>query len=620
MASPMDIMQAQMLVEQMERLANAMERVNETQSRTVKGATTEASKSVKDMFEGMEGDMDQLLDVAGSRWEQWRGKLTLDWNQTVESMKSTMSGLKAGAGDAFDAKHIKSGLQSFKRSLLSEVPFGGILGIMLYGRMKEAEFAAFGEQAAQQFKTAGRVGRQEAGQLGGVIRRLQTSFQGTAQDVMTVTAAMADAGVQADQGFGKAEFAIEGSRRTLIETSVALDKMFQQGSGATAKTTVQLMRDTNVTLREGLTLTKDLGFAARESGMSFQQMSATITQATSALRLQQVDARALADTVMQMQRGFEAQGMGRERAGALAAGGMGALAQSLTGMGQGQQAVIGQRVAGTLGMGDVGGIEAIIQMQRGFRGQEGSQTFFAEALNQMTQMAEEIAGPNEFQQEFTMQRMFGMTPEASQALMAMRKDISAGMTVDKAAAKHADELNKAFRDEALKTSTFTKLMTALRDTIARLGSELLNQLIISTRVLKTGFEFIFNWATSDISDDYADAAKGQLLMLGQMQDKSLARMLGALDPAKNRSAEVLKQLLGPAGLTRGPMEQFRARGGQVSETGASLPERIGKKSAEMTRELTRRIEVDAPWIMDVLDFDFSVKVKPSARPHIEPKL
>lgn len=561
-----DPIQLQRLIESLDRASASIERLGGAASRTTKTMAKEGAKAAEDIkgawvkaldpkdqeaamaatMDVMRGGFHDLINELQGQWSDFTSTMGRMWQNKIATLRKPIQA---------EQRAMKTGLQRFKSSLLSELPFGGLFGLMLYGRLKEAEYRAYGQQAAQQFKAVGRVGSGVAGQLSGDIRTLLTrSIIDSHAEIVAMTGALAEAGVTAGEAMGDAEFRMQGFDKSVAITTIGLDKMFQVQSGTSAKLAGDLARDTNISIRESVTLVKNLGFAARESGMSFQMMLGSVMQTTSALRLQAVDAEKLGDLMMRIQQGFRSEGMTAARAGQIAAQAMPALAQAVTGMSTGMQAFIGQRVGQRMMGRELGAEEAMIRMQRGFRGAPGGGDFFGQALSEMMRMAEEAVGPDPFRQEFALQQMFGMTPEASQAMMAMQKDINSGMDVQEAAAKHADELNQAFRDQGLKTSDFEKWMKILRDALAQFGSGLMDLLVTGFQAIELSLKFIVAKLAvglfTDLPPDFTNAVLAQGAFLASRTDAALNRMMDAGGEAFQALGGLTKATTGRMAVTK----------------------------------------------------------------------
>lgn len=479
------------------------------------------------------------------------------WNDVARAANKIGEGITNAIG-VNPVKNFTAGMQTAMsggsasqmiQQFMTGIPGGGLIALMLYGREQQLKFGALGQQAAQEFKQVGSVGREVAGQLAGDIKRLSVSSMAAEGDIQAVAKTFASMGISAASSQARIkdwDTGVRGLASTSVNAALQLDKMYQLGTGTAAKQIAELMLNTNAGLEGTLKLYRDISGAARDSGMSQQLFVGSVMQATSALRTQHVDAKSVANTMRAMQEGFQAQGLTKETAGAMAARGIGAVASGVAGMNEGMLAHIGEKVSARVGS-NLKGVEALVEMQRGFRGQPGSDRTFALTLMEVLRESRNISGGNVRTQEFALQKL-GFSVEAAQALISLQGTGKSEEQLMKDIKASSKDLTKAFTDEALKTNAFTRIMRALQSTIADLGVNLLTVLIGGFRTLevigKLGLAVMLNPMAD--REKLGDLASGLLLKTGAITDAALGRASANVGKILKLSGSALDTAVGGA--------------------------------------------------------------------------
>ncbi|MCK5612108.1 hypothetical protein KAR91_60110, partial [Candidatus Pacearchaeota archaeon] len=121
------------------------------------------SNALKESFKGTsEAAKDMSKEIKSSAEEQEKQLLSLSqkYDNWLDDLKK-----KGGIGGAIaegmpqQIAGIQTGVQQFKQSILSELPFGGIVGLALLGAMRPQEVFAAGAQASRMFEQTGSVAR-----------------------------------------------------------------------------------------------------------------------------------------------------------------------------------------------------------------------------------------------------------------------------------------------------------------------------------------------------------------------------------------------------------------------------------------------------------------------------
>ena len=363
---------------------------------------------------------------------------------------------------------------------------GGIAGLVAY-MLRSANlpqhYAAESQKVWQQLGQAGPV--TQGGRLGGKLRTLRYTLGRSASPDYAATAAGFGAAGYGEDDLGGATGVQTGFGQDALSTAVGLDHAFKAASGTVAKFASQMATETNVSLTKGIVLVRDLGSAARESGLSFTGFLGAIMQSTSSLRLYNMEtdgAVAIGNKILHVQKSLVGEGFTEHGAGQLAAAGMAGLANTVQGMDQGMKAVLGRRIGERMKK-DWSGPEAIVKWERGFRGEGGKDMFDAQ-LAEMSEVLTSIGGSTDTQ-KWVAQNLFGMSPESADALMAMQKDIADGMGVEKASAKHQADVAKALKEQASREPLWKRLLDKATDGLARMAANALAATIL-------GFQQIYH--------------------------------------------------------------------------------------------------------------------------------
>lgn len=418
-----------------------------------------------------EGALSDTVEVANKKatklFEKQRKAIAELGKQFSQSFITGSDGM---GGAASAVSRVMSGVTR-------KFPVSGIIGMMLFGRMREEENRVRVERLAQTFQNAGEVGMNQVRGLQGELRALEDIMPGISQEFAATATAFSSMGVTARQAMAETGNNIAGVRDTALSLSVALDDTFEVAGGTVGRFAAQVSMDANGSLTATLNTIRDIGLATKDTGISFTQMSGAIMQATGSLRLQmhsQEELLGVAEAIRDAQSGFEAQGMGGRAAGQLAASGIAGVAGAISGLSEGLKAVMGQRMSG----GEVQGLDAVLQFERGM-GQMSQGNFFGGAMKQILAMSREIGGGEESAQYKVLKELFGMNAEQAQAMLAVQRAADEEGDISKASKKHLETLENAFVDKSLKTDTFERLMNRLITAVAKLGAGIADILLSS---------------------------------------------------------------------------------------------------------------------------------------------
>jgi hypothetical protein len=455
------------------------------------------SSALKESLSGVsEAAKDITKEVKSSTEEQKKELLTLSqqYDKWLADMKRK-GGLRGALAEGMPQQltGLQTGVQKFKQSLLSELPFGGLIGMALLGAKREQEVFATGARAARLFQQTGDVASRQMARVGNDIRRLGVMLgkgpDGLAGEFNAAAAAFAQGGVDIQEVLEtKIDRPIRGSRGSILETSIAIDSLFKQAAGTAARQMTAMIRDFNLDAKTSADVVAAIGFSARDSGTSVQSFTESVMRSATALRTQRVDITEVASAQLKFQQILE-QGMPGTRAefrAGYAERAIGQVTQGLANMNVGLTAVLGERVSRTMGE-PVTGLQAYYLMREGLGGKgqlsEEEQGYFAQSLKELGALAAE-GGRTEEEQRFFLERM-GFGFEGAKAIQSMSAELekTGGDQVEmqKVVAAHSEELRDAFKDRAAEQTDLLKSLVKMQDGVARLSAGILGALI-------TGFQ------------------------------------------------------------------------------------------------------------------------------------
>lgn len=509
----MDPEQIKRLIEEMQRLNYVMERGTEAFGESFRRAGEKGTTVVKELGRAWASELedggDAVVDVSRTVGERIADTLKRAlsaanpvniWGASLQQygaqVRRTFDDFNRSAVQGADAAGgMFEGLRRLNQTVFAGLPFGGILGAMLFGRMQEEEYRAKAEQAGQILQRSGQVGQRIIGQLTEDIRRLEQTIPGIAQNFAAANAAIAEMGFTGRDASTEIDQGLVNARDTVLNLTVAMDRFFEVGAGESAKFAAQIAQNTNGSLKESVALVRDIGLAVQDTGISFNVMLGSVMQVTSALRLQTnelTEARDIATAIQQAQAGFRAQGItDPAAAGALAVSGIQGIAGALNNMQIGLKATMGERMTG----GEVTQLEAVRRFEEGFRAQGDNAKFFQRAVGQIVELSSELGGGNINRQYQVLKSLFGLNAEQAQAILSIQKATDEGLPIEKATKQNMDALNKALRDESLKQTTFKQMMNRLIQMVAKVGASLLDVLVSGMEMLVASVTYLAKFLT-----------------------------------------------------------------------------------------------------------------------------
>jgi hypothetical protein len=394
----------------------------------------------------------------------------------------------------FGKKNIQESLKGIGGSLAELMPaaggIGGLVGLMIAGRIEDAKFDAIGQVAAQQFDKIGGHTRKFAAEMGTLARELDKHSMGSADDVAAVAQSLASTGISAREAQAHiAGFSGElGSN--LVVASLAADKALEMPAGTMAKMSGMMAQQFNTSAESAFIHLSNVGAAARKSGLDMVTFMQQTMDASSSLRLLNANYDQVGSMQLKFVNAMKGQGFGTQYAGQYAAAGTQQFTSGVAGMSEGVAAVLGQR----MGYGGNDPMAAMYGMLSGgtlgdmSRGKENKLDPGKIAMEMFNMSKENTTNP--FEQAQFLEKVFGIGRQGAEAVMNVGGDYEKnGGTISKeAAALYKD----AMRTESEKTSSIDTSLKEIKDGFMKIGSGLLTMVVSALKLLVDISAYGFN--------------------------------------------------------------------------------------------------------------------------------
>lgn len=489
-----------------------------------------------------------------------------------------MTGLATG-GQIFTGKaQLGEALGSVGSAISGFMPavagIGGLIGMMLHGKMEEAKFHAIGEAASAQFNRVGGAGMEMASQLGSASRSLSKHFKGAEGDLFAVSAAFSAAGQRATTF----EQEVEGFNSTLGKAfnnlgvaSLAMDKDLQVPAGTFAKLGGMLSQQFNVKMEESLTYLYKMSSAMNAAGGDAVGFMESIMEANSSLRLMNANMGTTGATALSMFRGMKDQGFSAQFTQQYVQHGMGAAAQALNpaNMDVGMSAVIGQK----LGLGIHSGLTAWRMMNDPLaraQGGGGKTLDQGDIAAQFVRIAQQ-ATPDKDKQAYMIAQLAHTDAIGAGMIMRLGEKIQAGGSLDE---KELGELNGAFDKQAKQTSDIVRSLEAIKNGIDLMGAALLGIVVNTLKAIFNGIMIL----ASGSSEERSFYTKQ-----GKQSVADLTSSIGSMRDGFKEAFGGVKGGFAGLGITQG-WDVYKDSGGHTAGTAGRLVTGGGKavnKAAEL---------------------------------------
>jgi len=449
---------------------------------------------IRDKLKGKKSDEEEAAR-ARERYEidEKTGKAKLKEGASADGGKQLSNSLKDIAGALGSVKDLSADGIVGKISQLG--PWGALIGLMISGRMEDMKWGAVGAGIKQQFDVIGGTSTEFGSKMAGTARALSVAAMASEKDLQSVAKAFAEVGVsgkEAAASIGVLSTSAGGIKiDSLMTATLALDKRFEMAAGSVAKLVGEFARISNIEGREALMSLGSIGMAAEKSGANVATFMSQVNEASSALKLFNVNAGDVGSLQLSQFTNLRGKGFTAANAQQNAAAGAQQATQGFSGMSDGMAAYLGEQV-----FKDKKGLDAWYATKSALgRGDDKDMKF--ESFIEETRKLVQSQTSNRSEQVMMLSK-FGFGVQGSEAILDYKKGNG----------DMPKELKEAIRSgmmsEADKTSSIERAVNAIKDHILQAGSGMM-QIVIG--LIKTAVQFlmgIWSAATNPFNLDKAE--------------------------------------------------------------------------------------------------------------------
>ena len=464
--------------------------------RKTKEEIKRSGDEVDQMFDRIQRQQRIRLSLAGRDVDKLFETWDMRQRQTFQEFERHMVQARAGIGTLGEAIGMSGarGIYAGASKMLSTVTgagsaggFGGIIGLVLFGLKKEAEWAATGTRIARQFAQVGDVASESTRKAASDFVKFQYAWGASEGELAALTGSFAEFGISSSSAMRQSGLAVKGFGNTVMDAAFAMDNLYKAGAGTFGKQIGSVMASTGEDIRSA---TKDvvlLSSELRNLGVNVPQVSAQFIQMQSAMRMQRQGIDDLRRSFFALRGGLGEgmlKGMEPQHISSMAVSGLQAAQRAVSGLSDGLAAVIGETISG----GSMTGIDAIMAMRQGFAGKGGQH--FGQASLALGRMAQSSLGGTRDEQIFGLSKLLGGDLEAARAIMTMTESMSRGFASQeeetRAMNEATKELNQVFKARAAEASPWEQAMLRVTTHMAQIAAGALSFL----GVIAAGIRFL----------------------------------------------------------------------------------------------------------------------------------
>lgn len=493
----------------LERLASNIDGVGRTAETTTKKIETALEKPRKGIttffvntrkeYDVMIKDMVTRVDFFSARQFDAIEKLERRYKRFASEVKrhlTEVNGVVADGGSMMGLTGPRgpvAALSSIKNSMLAQLPMGGLLGLALYGAMREEHFRAGATQIARTFDQVGGYSKKNITDITRDLKAFYKAWGSGGEEIQATIQNFVQFGIAAKDAVQIATLGGNSFGRSIASVSTHFDLLNKANPGTTAQLIGQAFEASGKPIQEVADDVFRLGMAARQAGINYTALTQTMMQATSGLRLQRQGVGDLAQSYFKLREGFAVggglPGANQAAINRAAMSGLQAAASGVASLPEGLMAVVGQRIGAQRGT-QFGGIEALIAMQEGNAGGQGQH--FGDVVRELGKMAEEITGRGSREEQiFALMKVApGLGFEGSRAVVDMKDGKGTMKDVADAIKNPQKILNEAFKKRAEEQNAFENAMRRLMAELADIGSGTLTVLIAGLSNIGTSLRAI----------------------------------------------------------------------------------------------------------------------------------
>jgi len=502
-----------------------------------KEETEDASKRAQDEMKGLEASLSALHKNADTMTlttkDKVAGLLTyyIEWSQITRTRLVEAHGELGRVVGEFIPRQmsgVSSAVSQLRGSILGELPFGGLIGLMLLGGQRFEQIRSQSAEAVRMMQQTGHVGKEAIGELGHEAYRLGIYLGkgpgGMQNELAAAASGFAQFGAKVDELRQKSFITPMqlvdpeiGDNLTIIDESIAktsmrLDSLFKLPAGAAAMAAGQIMKNFATGIVESQDLFTKLGSAAQNTYQNVQVFTQSVMASGAVLRLQRIDLNEVAESQLKLQRaiaGTIAPGKTEKEqmrwAGGYAEQGMAQITQGIQGMSLGWSAVIGQMMKqqGQLTTTTADPLEVIFRFKEGLlkdTRKPADQEYLTNVILRSVELAQKNAPGNEYAQRMILGAQMGMDPTGpgTRALLEIAKHQKDPKALEQALKENQEHIASAFVDRGQETSNFQRALMLAQDGIAQLGKGILGAVVSAGAAIIQAIKWVYySWISKD---------------------------------------------------------------------------------------------------------------------------
>lgn len=450
---------------------------------------------------GKEAEAADAFTVKLERWYQIRrDQLNLEHEHLASAYKNSEAVSKA-----------LTNVEGIGSSVMSKLPFGGFLGFLLMGAKAGAQWEADTMKVTQQFDVVGGKAGEFAGRIQEYIKNFGATGVASAEEISSIGAAFAEAGITAKEVFGDgahnilAEMGLD--HKDLMESTLAMDKLMEVSAGTFAKLTGSAVGELGNTLAEATDSIVTYGMAAQTAHMNTMSFLSGVMQSSQQLKLYHIQLSDVANMTLQVAAANTNKHMDPRFAGTIAQAGIGQMVQGVGNMPDGLAVNISQAVMAELAsrhkdriLRDTNGqpmamdpISTLMEFRHGGRdiNAKDQKDFFPLAVQALGQMAELAGHHNKGTAEFFLQKN-GMGAEGARAIAEIyfnKTSHNRPLSPDEQKA-----IRHALDDEEKKTSGIERAMKELKTAVAEVSNGLLGMIVDGIKIIIQSLQMMVEYA------------------------------------------------------------------------------------------------------------------------------
>jgi hypothetical protein len=477
------------------RLVDGVKKVKDETEKAVDGTVKKVEKAfdrVDRFYAELESENVFRVSRMIKSWHDFEkalDKVHLKYKQVQDEMKRQFTQARGPLGTAGSAlgimpQNVMGAASGFMSGAMAGIPMGGLLGLMLYGKMKDTEWQAKAYTSARVFMQVGDIGEKTTGRILGLAKGLAKQWGlepgAIASELGSAAQAFANFGVSGAEASELSSIKIGKLKTSVLGVSFAMDTLTKVAPGTFGAAIAQGAESSGQSIQEVAEQVTGLGLSLRNTGANVGQFLGLLMQATSGLRLQRQTVGDLAEQYLTLHGAFTAGAMHGEKKQYIARSTMAGIQAVAGGVGQmseGLSAVIGQRIGERTGQ-KVSGVDALIAM----RGGEGLNTggkFMGEVVRELGTLAKQITrGGTRNEQIFSLMKVAPQLGfEGARAVVTINekllKETEKGVSMQDAIKKHEKELATAFQSREQEQSAYQTAMQKMQLALVRIGSGML---------------------------------------------------------------------------------------------------------------------------------------------------